>query len=126
MCWNRIDCEGCFIVIIDNSMPCIGVEMMAPEFRIIDLDLYEYVVTSERDPSRELRRYYMQFPNVLIAIQELEKFQKLLRQGSIYSVNLHNNVLADMLDVTISRLMNERKFYECTASEKIPVKIYVR
>lgn len=113
-------------MITDNNMPCIGVEMMAPEFMITDLDLYEYVVTSERDPSWELRRYYMQFPNVHTAIQELEKFQKLLRQGSIYSVDLHNNVLADMLDVTISRLMNERKFYECVTSEKIPVKIYVK
>lgn len=110
----------------DNNMPCIGVEMMAPEFGIEGLDLYEYVVTSERDPYQRLRRYYMQFPNVHIAIQELEKFQKLLRQGSIYPVDLHNNVLADMLDVTISRLMNERKFYEYTTSEKIPVKIYVK
>lgn len=81
----------------DNNMPHIGVEMMTPEFGIEGLDLYEYVVTSERNPLWELRRYYMQFPNVLIAIQELEKFQKLLRQGSIYSVDLHNNVLANML-----------------------------
>ena len=110
----------------DNNMPRIGVEMMAPEFRIEGLDLYEYVVTSECDPSWKLRRYYMQFPNVYTAIQELEKFQKLLRQGSIYSVDLHNNVLADMLDVTIDRLMNERKFYEYRLPKDIPVKICVR
>ena len=110
----------------DNNMPCIGVEMMAPEFGIEDLDLYEYVITSERDPSWKLRRYYMQFPNVLTAIQQLEKFQELLRQGSIYPVDLHNNVLADMLDVTINRLMNERKFYEYRMPKDIPVRIYVK
>lgn len=122
---NRIDCKGCFIVTTDNNMPCIGVEMMAPEFGIEDLDLYEYVVTSERDPCWELRRYYMQFPNVLIAIQQLEKFQELLKHRCVYSCDLHNDVLAGMLDVTISSLMNERKFYECVTFEKIPVKIYV-
>lgn len=108
-----------------DIMPSIAVEMFAPEFNSQELDIYEYIRTLERNPVWELRRYYLQFPNVHIAIQELEKFQKLLRQGNIYSFDLYNHVLADMLDVTINRLMNERKFYECVTSEKIPVKIYV-
>lgn len=109
-----------------DNMPSIAVEMFAPEFNSQELDIYEYIRTSERNPVWELRRYYLQFPNVYIAIQELKKFQELLKHRCIYSCDLHNDVLAGMLDVTVSRLINERKFYECATSEKIPVKIYVK
>ena len=108
-----------------NNMPSIEVELCSPE-PITYLDLYQYRVDKNYEPVSTLYHYRLKFPNVHIAIQELENFQSLLTYGIIYSFDLYNNILNDMLTVALSRLRNERKFHEYQTPEEFPVKIYVR
>lgn len=108
-----------------NNMPPIEVELRSPE-PITYLDLCQYGVNKNYEPVSTLYRYCLKFPNVYIAIQELENFQSLLTYGIIYSFKPYNNTLHNMLDVALSKLKNERKFYEYQTHEEFPVKIYVR